>query len=307
MNEHRPEVADVFRQYEQEFLDRWRSVLSYRQLETLRDIGACRTAALGAHLYVCSDCQREVLVYNSCLNRHCPKCGGKARDRWLDKYSQELLPVAYSHVIFTLPHELIPLVLQNPKLLYGIFFRAVSQALLTIAADPRHLGARLGFLAVLHTWNQRLEAHPHIHCLVPAGGMALDQTRWIACRNLKFFLPVKVLAAKCRGKFRNRVCFNRRKHRRHEMRQPFGVNDRVGNLIRLARNEPAPDRIALGPEIFTLVVEALGLFVDDDAEWNAVKTRDDAAVKFWCPSIERDRVAAAWITNRLCSVFEQLL
>lgn len=201
MKDHRPEVADVFRQHEQEFLERWRSVLSDRQLQTLRDIGACRTAALGAHLYQCDGCQRETIVPNSCLNRHCPKCGSAARDRWLEKHSEELLPVAYSHVVFTLPHELIPLARQNPTVVYNIFFRAVSQALLTIAADPRHLGARLGFLAVLHTWNQKLLAHPHIHCLVPAGGIAFDQTSWIGCRHPKFFLPGKVLGAKFRGKF----------------------------------------------------------------------------------------------------------
>jgi hypothetical protein len=198
---HRPEVADVFRQHEQEFLERWRSVLSDRQLQTLRDIGACQTAALGARLYQCDGCQRETIVPNSCLNRHCPKCGSAARDRWLEKHAEELLPVAYSHVVFTLPHELIPLARQNLTVVYNIFFRAVSQALLTIAADRRHLGARLGFLAVLHTWNQKLLAHPHIHCLVPAGGIAFDQTRWIGCRHPKFFLPEKVLAAKLRGKF----------------------------------------------------------------------------------------------------------
>ena len=201
MSGHRLEVADVFRQHEQEFLERWRSTLSYRQLRTLRDIGACRTAALGAHVYQCDGCQRETLVYNSCLNRHCPKCGSNARDQWLAKHAEELLPVPYSHVIFTLPHELIPLALQNPTVVYNIFFRAVSQALLTIAADPKRLGARLGFLAVLHTWNQQLLPHPHIHCLVPAGGVSPDQTRWISCRNPAFFLPVKALAAKCRGKF----------------------------------------------------------------------------------------------------------
>ena len=201
MKEHRPEVADVFRQHEQEFLGRWRSALSDRQLRTLRDIGACRTAALGARLYQCEACQRETIVPNSCLNRHCPKCGSAARDQWLEKHAEELLPVAYSHVVFTLPHELIPLARQNPTVVYNILFRAVSQALLTIGADPRHLGARLGFLAVLHTWNQQLLAHPHIHCLVPAGGIAFDQTRWIGCRHPKFFLPGKVLGAKFRGKF----------------------------------------------------------------------------------------------------------
>jgi hypothetical protein len=201
MSGRRPEVADVFRQYEQEFLQRWGHTLSDRQWQTLRDIGACRTAALGAHLYQCDGCQRETLIPNSCLNRHCPQCGSRARDRWLAQHAEELLPVPYSHVIFTLPHQLIPLVWQNPKLVYGLFFRAVSHALLTLASDPRHLGAQLGFLAVLHTWNQQLQPHPHLHCLVPAGGLSPDQTRWISCRHVSFFLPVKALGALCRGKF----------------------------------------------------------------------------------------------------------
>jgi predicted RNA-binding Zn-ribbon protein involved in translation (DUF1610 family) len=189
--------------------------LSDRQWQTLRDLGACRTAARGAHLHQCTDCQREVIVYNSCLNRHCPQCGSTARDRWLAAHSEELLPVPYSHVVFTLPHELIPLALQNPRVVYGLLFRAVSQTLLTIAADPKHLGARLGFLAVLHTWDQRLQAHPHLHCLVPAGGLAFDQTRWIACRHRHFFLPVKVLAAKFRGQF---LALLRRAYRRGRLR-----------------------------------------------------------------------------------------
>jgi hypothetical protein len=215
MSESRPTVAEVFRQHEQEFLQRWGHTLSDRQWQTLRDLGACRTAALGAHLHQCTDCQREVIVYNSCLNRHCPQCGSTARDRWLAAHSEELLPVPYSHVVFTLPHELIPLALQNPRVVYGLLFRAVSQTLLTIAADPKHLGARLGFLAVLHTWDQRLQAHPHLHCLVPAGGLAFDQTRWIACRHGHFFLPVKVLAAKFRGQF---LALLRRAYRRGRLR-----------------------------------------------------------------------------------------
>jgi len=212
---HRPEVADVFREHGQEFLERWRNTLSFRQLKTLYDIGACRTAVLGAHLHICNECRSEVIVYNSCLNRHCPKCGSMSRDRWLAARSEELLPVPYCHVIFTLPHELIPLALQNPKVVYAILFRAASQTLLAIAADPKYLGARLGFLAVLHTWNQKLLAHPHLHCLVPAGGLALDQTCWIPCRHPNFFLPVKVLGAKFRGLF---LALLRRAFRRGELR-----------------------------------------------------------------------------------------
>jgi len=201
VNESRPTVAEIFRQHEPEFLQRWGHTLSDRQRQTLRDLGACRTAALGAHLHQCADCQREVIVYNSCLNRHCPQCGSRARDRWLAARSEELLPVPYSHVVFTLPHELIPLARQNPRVVYNLLFRAASQTLLTIAADPKRLGARLGFLAVLHTWDQKLLAHPHLHCLVPAGGLAFDQSRWIPLRHPRFFLPAKVLAAKFRGRF----------------------------------------------------------------------------------------------------------
>ena len=175
----------------------------------------CRTAALGAHIQQCDECQREAIVYNSCLNRHCRKCGSKVRDRWLLQHSQELLPVPYCHIIFTLPHELIPIALQNPRIVYNLLFRAVSETLLALAADPKHLGARIGFLAVLHTWNQRLLAHPHVHCLVPAGGLALDQTRRIPCRYPKFFLPVKVLGAKFRGKF---LALLRRTFRRSKLR-----------------------------------------------------------------------------------------
>jgi predicted RNA-binding Zn-ribbon protein involved in translation (DUF1610 family) len=215
VNLPRPTVAEVFRQHEPEFLQRWGHTLSDRQRQTLRDLSACRTAALGAHLHQCTDCQREVIVYNSCLNRHCPQCGSTARDRWLAARSEELLPVPYSHVVFTLPHELIPLARQNPCLVYNLLFQAASQTLLTIAADPKRLGARLGFLAVLHTWDQKLQAHPHLHCLVPAGGLAFDQSRWIACRHARFFFPVRVLAAKFRGQF---LALLRRAHRRGQLR-----------------------------------------------------------------------------------------
>jgi len=139
------------------------------------------------------------MAYNSCRNRHCPKCQSTARDHWLVERAKELLPVPYCHVVFTVPESLAPLALQNPRLVYGLLFRAVSQTLLEIAADPRRLGAQIGFLAVLHTWSQNLLHHPHIHCVVPAGGLAPDGSRWIRCRR-KFFLPVKVLSRLFRGK-----------------------------------------------------------------------------------------------------------
>jgi Putative transposase/Transposase zinc-binding domain len=197
---HRLEVADVFRQHEQELLQRWGHTFSAQQLRAFRDICACRTAALGAHLEQCDHCPHQAIAYNSCRNRHCPKCQSTARDKWLVARSAELLPAPYCHVVFTLPQELSALALQNPRLIYDVLFRAVSETLLTIAADRRHLGAHVGFLAVLHTWNQKLLHHPHLHCVIPAGGLSPDRSRWIRCRQ-RFFLPVKVLSKMFRGKF----------------------------------------------------------------------------------------------------------
>lgn len=201
MSERRLEVADVFRQHGKEFLDRWGDLLSRQQLKAFRDISACRTAAAGTCVQQCDHCSHQVVEYRSCRNRHCPKCHSRARDQWLAARADELLPVPYSHVVFTLPHEMAPLTLQNPRVVYGILFRAAAEALLEMAADPKRLGARIGFLAVLHTWSQPLEAHPHIHCVVPAGGLSPHGQRWISPRQKDFFLPVKPLGRLFRRKF----------------------------------------------------------------------------------------------------------
>ena len=200
MNEHRSEVADVFRQHAQEFSEKWERHLAPHQTRAFRDICACQTGELGAHVQRCDHCSYEVIAFNSCRNRHCPKCQAGARERWLTAQSRELLPVPYCHVVFTLPAKLSTLALRNPIVVYNMFFRAVSETLLSIAADPRRLGARIGFLAVLHTWNQKLLYHPHLHCLVPAGGISTDGLRWISSRK-RFFLPVGVLSRMFRGKF----------------------------------------------------------------------------------------------------------
>ena len=198
MTEHRLEVADVFRQHKQEFFTRWGHTLSARQRKVFRDICACRTPALGARLEQCNHCYYQHTQFHSCRNRHCPKCQSTARDRWLARTARELLPVPYSHVVFTLPGSLSPLVLQNAKRMYDLLFRCVSETLLTIARDKRRLGADLGFLAVLHTWNQKMLHHPHLHCLVPAGGFSSDRSRWIRSRK-RFFLPGPVLGKMFRG------------------------------------------------------------------------------------------------------------
>ena len=200
MTEHRLEVADVVHQHQEEFLQRWGHTVSPQQHKALRDIDSCRTAALGGHVEQCDQCGHRLTGFNSCRNRHCPKCQFPARDKWLAKRARELLPVPYFHLVFTLPQQLAPLALQNPKVVYHLLLRATAETLLQIAADPRHLGAQLGFLTVLHTWGQDLHPHPHVHCVVPGGGLSAQGSRWISCRK-NFFLPVRVLSRLFRGKF----------------------------------------------------------------------------------------------------------
>ncbi len=170
------------------------------QCQALRDLAACRTAALGGHEEACDACDHRRFAYNSCRNRHCPKCQASARARWLEARQAELLDVPYFHVVFTLPAELGPLALANGRIVYGILFQAASETLLQIAAQPQHLGAKIGFLAVLHTWGQNLMHHPHLHCVVPAGGFSADGQQWIDGRA-NFFLPMRILSRVFRGKF----------------------------------------------------------------------------------------------------------
>ena len=165
----------------------------------LRDLAACRTAKLGGHVDACDACGEVRVSYNSCGNRHCPKCQAQQRAKWLESRCQDLLPVPYFHVVFTLPAELAPLALQNQREIYGALFAAAAATLRTIAADPNHLGAQIGFIAVLHTWGQTLVHHPHLHCVIPGGGLSPDAASWISCRA-DFFLPVRVLSHLFRGK-----------------------------------------------------------------------------------------------------------
>ena len=194
----RLEVAEVFRQYGDEYFAAHPA--SVQQRRVTEDLVACRTAALGSHVQRCDACGHEEISYNSCRNRHCPKCQARKQAEWHEAQCRNLLPVQYYHLVFTLPEALGPLVLQNPRVLYGLLFRAASETLLTIAADPKHLGARIGFTAVLHTWGQTLMHHPHVHCVVPAGGLSPDERQWIAARE-GFFLPVRVLSRLFREKY----------------------------------------------------------------------------------------------------------
>jgi Putative transposase/Transposase zinc-binding domain len=192
------EVADVVRAYACDY--RARHPLSPQQAKVLRCLAACRTAALGGHVEACAQCGYARISYNSCRDRHCPKCQGVERAAWLQTRLERLLPVPYFHVVFTLPDVLHPLMLRNQALLYDLLFQTAAQSLLTLAADPKRLGAQLGFTAILHTWGQNLLFHPHLHCVVTGGGLAPDGSRWLATRP-NYFLPVKVLGRLYRGKF----------------------------------------------------------------------------------------------------------
>ena len=193
MDRPKLEVGDVFRRHGDAYRQQHAGCLSTAQRRVMSAIELCRTAALGGHVEQCDRCGYQRNAYNSCRNRHCPKCQSLARAQWIEDRQAELLDTEYFHVVFTLPEEIAALAYQNKEVVYDILFRATSETLRTIAADPKHLGAEIGFFAVLHTWGQNLLHHPHLHCVVPGGGISPDDQRWIACRR-GFFLPVRVLS-----------------------------------------------------------------------------------------------------------------
>jgi predicted RNA-binding Zn-ribbon protein involved in translation (DUF1610 family) len=195
------ELADIVRAAGQRLIDRHPAWLTWAHVKVLVAIEGCRTAALGGHVDECSRCGHRAISYNSCRNRHCPKCQNNVRDRWLNARRSELLAAPYSHVVFTLPHELAPLALQNKEVIYSLLFRFSAETLIQIARDPKHLGAEIGFFSVLHTWNQKLQHHPHVHCVVAAGGLSPDRTQWVRPRCNSFFVPEAVLSKVFRGKF----------------------------------------------------------------------------------------------------------
>ena len=185
------ELADIFRRSGEQYRQEHR--LTLQQLRAMRAIEVCRTATLGGHVEKCSQCDYSRIAYNSCRNRHCPKCQNAERAKWLLDREAELLPAEYFHVVFTLPEPIARIAFYNQEVVYGILFRTAAETLLTIARDPKHLGAEIGFFAILHTWGQNLLHHPHVHCVVPGGGLNADYDHWVACRP-GFFLPVKVLS-----------------------------------------------------------------------------------------------------------------
>jgi len=187
------EVAEIFRAHGSAYRRKHAGHLNLPQLKVMSAIEACRTAALGGHVVACTKCDHQHIAYNSCRNRHCPKCQGAAAQDWMQARIEDLLPVEYFHVVFTLPSQIADIAYQNKAAVYGWLFKAATQTLLTIAADPKHLGAKIGMTSVLHTWGSAMTHHPHVHVIVPGGGLSPDGKNWIGCRS-GFFLPVKVLA-----------------------------------------------------------------------------------------------------------------
>ena len=194
------EIADVFRRYGASFQATYARLLGPLELLVLKALAACRTSMLGGHVLECQRCGHRKQAYNSCHNRHCPKCQAGQRGKWFEDRQQDLLPVEYFHVVFTLPSELGPLALQNKVVIYNLLFRATAETLSEVAAGWKDLKAKIGFFAILHTWGQKLDLHPHLHCVVPGGGISLDGTRWVSCPR-GFLMPVKLLSRKFRGKF----------------------------------------------------------------------------------------------------------
>lgn len=192
------EVADIIREYGEDYMRKHK--LPSRMIKVMNAIENCRTSKLGGHIDECDNCGHIRISYNSCRNRHCPKCQGLAKERWLMDRKSDLLSVEYFHVVFTVPDTLNSLMLRNQKETYGILFKSVSETLIELGKDPKYLGADIGFIGILHTWGQNLMDHPHIHCIVPGGGLSFDSNRWISSRE-RFFLPIKVVSRLFRGKF----------------------------------------------------------------------------------------------------------
>ena len=194
------EVADLFRSYGAAYRHEHAHGLPLRHLRAMRAIEICRTAELGGHVDECDYCGALQISYNSCRNRHCPKCQCLDKERWLEARKRDVLPTSYFHVVFTLPQDVRPIALRNQRVIYNLLFRAVSETIKELCEDPKHLGAEPGFIALLHTWSQTLLDHPHIHCIVTGGGLSRDGDQWVPCKKT-FFIPVKVLSAVFRGKF----------------------------------------------------------------------------------------------------------
>jgi hypothetical protein len=232
MDRPRLEVGDIFRRYGEAYRDTHGASMSPAQRRVMTAIELCRTAALGGHLEQCDECGHERNCFNSCRDRHCPKCQSLARAQWIEDRQSELLEAPYFHVVFTVPAEIAAIAYQNKDVVYGILFQATAETLKSIAADPQHLGAEIGFFAVLHSWGQTLQHHPHLHCVVPGGGLSPDGQRWVSCRA-RYFLPVPVLSCLFRRLFLE------------SLQKAFNA----GKLQFFGILEPLRDRLAFGRQL----------------------------------------------------------
>lgn len=303
MNRPAFSVADVIRAHGAEYLALRGARVTSREQRVLRDLGSCRTSLLGGHVHRCESCGHETIAYNSCRNRHCPTCLAHRSAKWLDERRKDLLPAEYFHVVFTVPKEIAALALGNKKALFDILFKSAVHTLRKIASDPKRLGAEIGGLAILHTWSQKLEFHPHIHCVIPGGGLSKDGSRWVSSRK-RFFLPVRVLSRYFRGNFLARLARARSNGRlrftgaNHELaddrsfarwisalarrdwvvyaKPPFGAPDRV--LKYLARYT---HRVAISNSRITTVRDGSVSFRFRNAKHgNATRTTTMTAVEF---------------------------
>jgi hypothetical protein len=285
------EVADVFRRRGDAYRELHADGLGRAQLRVMRAIELCRTAALGGHTEQCDACAHIRISYNSCRNRHCGKCQALARAAWLEARQADLLPVPYFHVVFTIPETIAAVALQNKRVIYDILFRSTAATLRTIAADPRHLGAEIGFIALLHTWGQTLQFHPHLHCIVPGGGLAPDGQRWVACRR-GFFLPVRVLSSLFRRLFLEALdhAFLAGELTFRGNIANLGDADRFAGLLRAARGV---DWVVYAKPPFggpKHVLEYLGRYTHRVAIANSRLTRIDDTVSFrWKDYRHHDR------------------
>lgn len=213
------EVGDIFRFYGPGYRQIHGKEMPLRQHRVMNAVEVCRTAELGGHVEECDECGSTKISYNSCRNRHCPKCQCLDKERWLEARKRDILPTHYFHVVFTIPEALRPIALRNQRVVYSLLFNAVSVTLKELAGDPKHIGAEIGFMALLHTWTQTLLDHPHVHCIVPGGGLSLDGGRWVSSKK-EFFIPVKVLSRKFRGKF---LHYLKKAHNDGELGFPGGI------------------------------------------------------------------------------------
>lgn len=274
------EIADVFNQYGQAYIDKHN--LSQEEIKVINSISSCRTSKLGGYVDVCDSCGHLRISYNSCRNRHCPKCQGLLKEKWIEDRKKDLLPIQYYHIVFTIPNDLNDLALRNKNEMYSLLFKASAETLKELASDPKHLGANIGFISVLHTWGQNLMDHPHIHCIVTGGGLSLNNKKWISSKK-NFFIPVKVISSLFRGKF---MYYLKRKYYNNKLVFPSKINSlqKESNFQKLVDILYDKDWVVFSKPSFKnpkFVIEYLGRYTNKVAiSNNRIINMDNGKVSF---------------------------